>query len=369
MENEKNNGYFPALTGIRAIAAYMVYMYHFNPFSKTLWGGHIHDFVNELNIGVTLFFVLSGFLIAYRYSNLTNFSFRNYMANRLARIYPMYFILTTITFLAYAVVKDKHHMHDLVVYLLNISFLKGFSEWFSFSGISQGWSLTAEETFYMLAPIFFVLIKRSKINLILLPLLSMATGLVLVCFFQHFSFYQFFDSLHFMFQFTFFGRCFEFFIGIALAIFFKAQFFNRKTNYLTYTGMAMIITCVYLISSLKGDYEYGIMHPMGKVINTFILPLFGISVFYLGLLKEKTVISAMLESRIFVLLGKSSYIFYLIHMGLLSKMLQAFISSSLLIFILINFISIVLYKYAEEPLNNYLRKKLRKQNLPVIDQS
>ncbi len=51
--------YFNALTGLRAMAAYMVYAHHFNPIPKNY---AVHGLVNELHIGVTLFFVLSGFL-------------------------------------------------------------------------------------------------------------------------------------------------------------------------------------------------------------------------------------------------------------------------------------------------------------------
>ena len=57
---------FDSLTSIRAVAAFMVYLHHFNPFIgiKTLYIG---DFISEFHIGVTIFFVLSGFLISYNY--------------------------------------------------------------------------------------------------------------------------------------------------------------------------------------------------------------------------------------------------------------------------------------------------------------
>ena len=140
--------YFNALTGLRAIAAYMVYAHHFNPIPKNyvLW-----NIVNEMHIGVTIFFVLSGFLIAYRYFDSSNFNFRNYIINRFARIYPMYFILTTLTFLPLL----YHDINNLHIYIYNISMLRGFFENFLFSGVAQGWSLTVELTFYLLAPIFY----------------------------------------------------------------------------------------------------------------------------------------------------------------------------------------------------------------------
>ena len=103
MSKNKGNNIFDELTGIRAIAAFMVFFHHNNMFSEKKFGIFIHDFVKELHVGVTMFFVLSGFLICYRYYD--NIEIRNkkwiliYIQNRIARIYPMYFIMTTITFL------------------------------------------------------------------------------------------------------------------------------------------------------------------------------------------------------------------------------------------------------------------------------
>jgi len=47
-------GYFPALTGIRAISAYMVYIH---PFSEELIGRILFKILKETHIGVSVFFV------------------------------------------------------------------------------------------------------------------------------------------------------------------------------------------------------------------------------------------------------------------------------------------------------------------------
>ena len=97
MSNERRE-YFPALTGLRAVAAAMVVLHHFNPINPARFGWRVHGLVAELHIGVTVFFVLSGFLIGYRYVGGSPVALRTYFANRFARIYPMYFLLTTVTF-------------------------------------------------------------------------------------------------------------------------------------------------------------------------------------------------------------------------------------------------------------------------------
>lgn len=55
----------------------------------------------EWHTGVALFFVLSGLLICVRYRDrveLSNRWWKQYLLNRVARIYPMYLLLTCLTF-------------------------------------------------------------------------------------------------------------------------------------------------------------------------------------------------------------------------------------------------------------------------------
>jgi peptidoglycan/LPS O-acetylase OafA/YrhL len=150
---------FPALTGVRALAAYLVFFHHFTPDEK-LVGPSIYRLLTEGHIGVTIFFVLSGFLITYRYSDsLSGWRGKDlyeYFKNRFARIYPLYFILLVVTFLSLS-------ERDVVVWFLNLTLLKTFFEDYKFTGIGPAWSLTVEETFYWSAPFLFPLLKKSLI--------------------------------------------------------------------------------------------------------------------------------------------------------------------------------------------------------------
>ncbi len=247
-----NTQYFKPLTGVRAIAAFMVYFHHYNPVPESLKGTFINDFIKEFHVGVTLFFVLSGFLIAYRYLDLKQFSFRNYMVNRIARIYPIYFFITTLTFVSYIVVAHSQNIQNLILYGLNISFLRGFFDDYKFSGIAQGWSLTVEETFYLLAPLFFLFIKRNKWALIGLPILLFLAGTSMVMFFSRYNFHGFFSSMDFMSVYTFFGRGTEFFIGIALAVIYKNGVSQTKFKFYTYLGLLGMIGFVRECTSLIG---------------------------------------------------------------------------------------------------------------------
>lgn len=362
--------YFPALTGIRAIAAFLVFISHFNPFNERIatqkWA---FDFVHQGHFGVPIFFVLSGFLIATRYMNRVEPTWqwlRKYMKNRVARIYPIYFLLTTITFVVYqfnpyydAIGLWAHYkmIDKVLVVLLNFTFLRGFFANFFFSGISQGWSLTAEETFYILAP-SILLTTKGHFRLLLAWSTSLLTaGWLLATVFSPYAtpLFGFFGSIEFMFQWTFFGHTLEFMMGMGLAIFISRESRTHKEgNLITCIGIVWIIACAVLIATLEQKINY-IHHEHLKILTiNFLLPP-GICLLFYGLLRESTFVRRVLSTSYFDLLGKSSYAFYLIHLGVLSVALHKLEIPMLLSLGVTIALSILLFKAVEEPLHRYIR--------------
>jgi peptidoglycan/LPS O-acetylase OafA/YrhL len=348
------SGYFPALTGIRAISAFLVYIHHYQPFPEAWVGSNIFAILKETHIGVSVFFVLSGFLIAYRYYGQISFSFRKYFINRIARIYPVYFLLTIVTFIFI----PNAFIGSYSILLLNLSFLRGFFREYLFTGIAQGWSLSVEETFYFIAPFFFSLIRKTRWFLLFLPIICLVIGYVLVQIFADRSFHGFFGSNSFMLLYTFFGRSIEFVTGISLALFYLNNPIKFKSVRFTSLGSIMIILCLAALASFSSPaYKYGVLHPFGIWINNFILPVFAISILFYGFLSETTWFSRFLSTPFMELLGKSSFIFYLIHMGVISDALLSVSSNLIFHFIALNLISILLFKKFEEPVNHLIRRK------------
>ncbi|MCB0508351.1 MAG: acyltransferase [Bacteroidetes bacterium] len=359
MEEKK----FDALTVIRALAAFMVFFHHNNMFTQKTFGAFIHNFVNEFHVGVTVFFVLSGFLIYYRYYNIisTTINKKNwllkYMRNRVARIYPMYFLLTTVTFV-YFYLYNELPQHFIREYILNISFIRGFFTDYAFTGIPQGWSLTVEECFYFLTPL--IILFSNKIKTIYIFFFFFLFGFLMVLLFRNSDFYGFFGTYKFMLSYTFFGRCFEFFIGIMLA---KKMLKIKNENIMetkhgfknTLIGLLWIIVSISLLILVKGNEKYGVFTMKGILINNFLLPI-GIAILFYGLIKERTIIRTLLSTKLMMLLGKSSYIFYLIHMGFISFWLSDLFNNTIISFILLNIFSVALHLFIEEPCNNLIRK-------------
>lgn len=353
------NQFFPALTGVRAFTAYLVYLCHFVFFYPNVFSNRVNCFLSELYIGVSMFFVLSGFLITLRYYDQRALNFRIYMMRRFARIYPLYFILTTLFFIYIGFQKQDVTFFDAKLYLLNISMLKSFFFDFFQSGIAPGWSLTPEEVFYLLVPALFFLMRKRISYLLAVPVVFFLTGLLLVRLVGTYDLRGFMRDDSFMFNYTIFGRISEFIAGMFLALFVKKYYSKFKTSYCTYWGLAFIFVGVLLLSDKENVLVDGFDKPTGKLLNTFLIPIFGILPFYWGLVTEKTLISKIFSSNLMQVLGKSSYAFYLIHIWFLIVIADYGSHSYFIEFLLLNLIAVLLYYSLEKPLEKLIRVKMK----------
>ena len=291
---------------------------------------------------------------------MKDFKFFPYIQNRFARIYPMYFLLTTFTFICGYFFTNTSG--SLKSYFLNITFLRGFFDDLKFTGIPQGWTLTVEESFYFLAPILFALIKFRKKFLILIPIFFLVLGFVLVHIFKNIDFYGFFGNVNFVLGYTFFGRIAEFFAGIFLALIITEKIhFKTRFKFFTFIGVIGIVGSAYFLSLLESVPQTEIILCQKYILNGLLLPILGIAPLFYGLIFEKTLLSKLLSSKIMVILGKSSYVFYLIHIGFFRLVLNEISTNYIFLFISLNSIAVVLYFYVEKPLNHYFRKTLHSE--------
>ncbi|MGV1019712.1 acyltransferase family protein [Empedobacter falsenii] len=354
-----NKLFFPALTGYRAIAAWIIFIYHFFPFNNPNFPIFLKNIIGEFHFGVDLFFVLSGFLITYRYFDQAKIDFKQYMVNRFARIYPMYFLMTILVFLVGYIKSPEWYMDKTIEFVLSITMLKALFTKYFLSGVPQGWTLTLEELFYFTAPFYFILIKKSKKWLIIIPIVILLFGMGIKSLFNtENNIWGFLQSNIYVF-------IFEFFSGIVLAILIKSKPIKFKINWVTYFGLLMLILYVSCLQFLKPYFNF--KADIIRSIELIGLSLFGIVPLLWGLINEQTIIQKFLSSRYMVLLGKSSYIFYLIHKGFIPIFINDYLTSNkLLLFILLNIISILMYIYLEEPINNFIRKKYNTTKKPQL---
>ena len=151
--------YIPALDGVRALAILLVLVYHWFPEGQGV------NVMPNGPIGVTLFFVLSGYLI----SNILMeqqtrgqfwISFKNFVVRRALRIFPIYFlVLVTLLFLKrFSIVLNSdfyEHPGYYWTYLVNY-WIELHGNWAD--ALSPYWSLSVEEQFYVLWPFCMLLL-------------------------------------------------------------------------------------------------------------------------------------------------------------------------------------------------------------------
>jgi peptidoglycan/LPS O-acetylase OafA/YrhL len=348
--------YYPGLTSLRAIAALMVYLHHFNPLAKgTMFLGiPVWGILNEFHIGVTIFFVLSGFLIASRYMD-TKVSFKKYLWNRFVRIYPIYFILTLLTFVLKGF-NTEFSYRLWTILVLNITFLRGFIESTKFSLVAQGWSLTVEETFYFLAPLIFLLLRRYGKVTYLAPTFLILTGLFMS---KALIGSNLWGGVDFTMNYTFFGRSTEFFVGIFLCCVVKKHEKGKNLQWIQpFQGVITGIILAWFLHflSIYFNQKFGIRTYYGMIVNTLLVPLLVVAPIILTYtLKHNK--SSLFESSFMQGLGKSSYVFYLIHMGIVRDLLGYMgISNEIIMLMSLLFLSYLIWRFIEEPIHFKLKK-------------
>lgn len=331
---------FPALTGLRAIAACMVFLHHYPltgaEFSVLDWLAVVF---REFHIGVTVFFVLSGFLIAWRYEHDACWEgawLRRYWLRRFARIYPVYFAVLALTLV---VTKD----FSVKTIFMNGLLLPGFLNETKLA-IAVAWTLAVEELFYLSAPIFFI--ARRRVPLLAIYLGTLGLGFALLAYGLYAGGAGYFSDAKLFWTRTFFGHCSEFFIGVyAAGTVAKIPVNAHSFSWRTYLGFAALPLMAYAIS-LSG----GLFTPGGIAINNFLLPV-AVGFLLQGLVVESTGISRLLSAPIAVIAGKSSYAFYLLHFGSIAGVWIKYIGSNLgPFFCTFSGLSAMVWYYYEEPL-------------------
>jgi peptidoglycan/LPS O-acetylase OafA/YrhL len=145
----------PCLDGLRALAATSVAVYHaaFRTIDPLTPAGAV---LHRLDLGVLLFFVISGFLlyqpfVARLHAGRGSPDLRRYALRRAIRIYPPYWLALTVTTYALGLVVLPSIGSVLTHYTLTHHY---YPEYFFGQGLDQSWTLSIEISFYAALPLY-----------------------------------------------------------------------------------------------------------------------------------------------------------------------------------------------------------------------
>jgi peptidoglycan/LPS O-acetylase OafA/YrhL len=288
------------IDGLRGIAVLLVVIYHFFPESIT--GGFV---------GVDIFFVISGFIISqllFREIDKGTFSFGHFYERRIKRLFPtlLTVIIVLLTFGWFVFSAEfykelaKHSFSGLSFFSnLTLFFEAGYFDKAAESKpLLHLWSLSIEEQFYLLFPIFFLLLRKfnSKIRILTIAAVlgaSFYANLYLVGHFKAAAFYLLPT------------RIWELMFGILisyLGYYYPGfnKFFDKFAN--LFAILALIILKIGLHN----------IHPNTLFPGTWALfPVVAASL--LLLTKESLFNRYILSNRVLVFVGLISYALYLWH--------------------------------------------------------
>lgn len=331
---------------LRGVAVAFVVLFHFG--FSSLQSGFL---------GVDIFFVISGFLMAVLYNNSYKVEF---YIRRAKRLLPAYYVVIFFTLVFSYLVTTPNETEQVItqvkyasVFSSNVGFWMQNS-YFSkseFNPLLHLWSLGVEIQFYLIVPILYWMFSKNKYMYLLALLSSLVLCFMIVGISPKTSFFML--PL----------RLWEFLIGYGAAHYFTNKGALKVGDY-KWLGLCGLITlCVIPFFSVNGESLSAINgHPglfaLLVSVATALVLIFGLPTFI-----ENLKFSKLLERT-----GKYSYSIYLVHFPIIVIYLsEPFTGTNLSVssfkdgftlLILIALSSIALYYFVESKKINFSMKKL-----------
>lgn len=305
-------------------------------------------------IGVTVFFVISGFVMAL--TNDANFG-RNeqplrFMLNRIIRIVPLYWLMT---FVAAALFIASASKQISISYLLMSMFFIVPQDTINHAlmqpVLGPGWTLSYEMFFYAVFALFLLLPKRAALTgfttiMVALVLWGMSTlsAAEINEPTTRFAFYA--NPLLLLFV-----------AGVLLGAVYKKyeSFFQQANISMNWMFAIVFVTIAFNVITDKNSW------PLYLQPIVFILPMICVAIALLCRFKPTT-----FNGRLGVLLGEASYSIYLCHIIFLAILRKTLPVTPLYgtVYFIVAFAGsaltgIIIYKFVEMPLTNIARRFLK----------
>lgn len=354
---------FPVINLLRFAAAFWVLIFHarihFGDLPN-LWP--IMPIIEQGVLAMSLFFMLSGFILSYRYSGFTEpGGWSSFYKARFARLYPVYLFMGIVTIWTLASTDEGFWLAErstggqliwlaIVVGLFLLALQAWFPAFFGVWNFGGSWSLSVEAFFYALFPVLRE--KFNSMNSLALAifvygtpiaLLLILVGMIASLHDQNVSSIIFYSIPAY--------RLPEFLLGIAGYCYFIERNGNLKHLKVAAGASGSFgLALIYVVGDLPGFIDFGAF---------FVLPFLLAFVVF-----AKPLSLPNLLSSIFNYLGSVSYCVYIVQFGTVPLYKAALTSANVdlnwLVFICSNlFLAVLVYHLVERPAHGYLRAKLR----------
>ena len=262
------------LQAFRFIFALFVFASHLNyiiPTDSIFWNRMYRYLFREGFIGVTFFFMLSGYILAYRYAGAiknSSFSFKTFLNRRIARLLPIYYVSLLLTL---PLTFNEFMNGDRVFYVkklfVNLLLLQSYipigDYYFSFNGVS--WSISTELFFYLSFP--FLLLFLMKNTKLIKILLALVLGIIVLC-----ILFLFIENAYYWLYISPFTRVIDFSVGIiSYLLTSKYKAFSFISNDSKREYLAIIIAIIFLIASPHVHQNFKFSVFCGNVKNRILL--------------------------------------------------------------------------------------------------
>ncbi|WP_078213318.1 acyltransferase [Flavobacterium sp. LM5] len=340
------------LTFTRFIASISIVIFHYGQNSFLFNNQYVSFIFKQANVGVSYFFILSGFVMIIAYKNQEKINFVEYIKNRLARIYPVY-LLAIFLILGIKIFRNVN-ITDL---FLNIFMIQSWIPQKALTINYPGWSLSVELFFYITFPFLINKVystqklKNNTIWIILFWIISQLVYHLITHNNLKIPYYEIKDI-----SYNPFMHLNEFLIGNLAGLFFITKLKNNQNNYLPY----ILLTILFLIFLLK--------FPIGlNFHNGFLAIIFVPLIFLISLSTDK--ITKIFTNYKFVFLGEISFGIYILQAPVwtifsdyrMEKYFSIhkesdFTSSFIIRLFILIILSSLSYVYFEKPLRNKIKK-------------
>lgn len=338
-----------SLTSLRLIFAMMVFGAHCYVIDSFF---NAHCF-KEGFVGVSFFFVLSGFIIAYNYQHRLQekqIEKKTFWVARIARVYPLHWLTLFIAALSGNYVIASGGMdwmtHFLASLTLTNAYIPKADYFFSFN--SPSWSLCCEQLFYFCFP-FLVPLARDYRRLLYLFLAAAVIVVVGMSLTPQ-------DAIKGYWYVNPITRFPDFIVGMLLFRLYEKlkekEITARQGSAMEILSVIVFMTFYLLAPEVPKVYRYSCYYwlPVATVLISFAL--------------QKGILSKALNNRWLITGGEISYSFYLLHLLVLLPYAEwqktadvkiAWYYSVPALFAGILLLSYLSYRYFEKPMNKRIK--------------